>query len=81
MRDPLVIGRVIFKVASITKQSHPIRLVEMERKFMLLAHQDKINVTNISLAKEVAESCGLSCTDQKPVNYVLSSKRYSFALS
>ena len=44
MRDPLVIGkikRVIFKAASITKKSRPIRLIEMERKFMLLAHQDK----------------------------------------
>ena len=37
MRDPLVFGkikRVIFKAASITKQSRPIRLVEMERKCM-----------------------------------------------
>ena len=75
MRDPLVIGkikRVIFKAASITKQSRPIRLVEMERKLMLLAHQDKINVIDKFLAKEVAESCGLSCTDQelfKVLNY------------
>ena len=75
MRDPLVIGkikRVIFKAASITKQNRPIRLVEMERKLMLLAHQDKINVIDKFLAKEVAESCGLSCTDQelfKVLNY------------
>ena len=71
MRDPLVIGKikkVIFKAASITKQSRPIRLVEMERKFMLLANQDKMNVIDISLAKEVAESCGLSCTDQELVS-------------
>ena len=71
MRDPLVIGkikRIIFKAASITKQSRPIRLVEMERKFMLLAHQDKMSVIDKSLAKEVAESCGLSCTDQELVN-------------
>ena len=71
MRDPLVIGkikRVIFKAASITKQSRPIRLVEMERKLMLLAHQDKVSVIDKSLAKEVAESCGLSCTDQELVN-------------
>ena len=75
MRDPLVIGkikRVIFKAASITKQSRPIRLVEMERKFMLLVHQDKMSVIDKYLAKEVAESCGLSCTDQeliKVLNY------------
>ena len=71
MRDPLVIGkikRVIFKAASITKQSRPIRLIEMERKFMLLVHQDKMNVVDKSLAKEVAENCGLSCTDQELVN-------------
>ena len=71
MRDPLVIGkikRVIFKAASITKQSRPIRLIEMERKFMLLTHQDKVSVIDKSLAKEVAESCGLSCTDQELVN-------------
>ena len=68
MRDPLVIGkikRVIFKAASITKQSRPIRLVEMERKLMLLAHQDKMSVIDKGLAKEVAENCGLSCTDQE----------------
>ena len=71
MRDPLVIGkikRVIFKAASITKQSRPIRLVEMERKFMLLAYQDKMRVIDKSLAKEVAESCGLYCTDKELVN-------------
>ena len=71
MRDPLVIGkikRVIFKAASITKQSRPIRLVEMERKFMLLTNQDKTSVIDKCLAKEVAESCGLSCTDQELVN-------------
>ena len=71
MQDPLVIGkikRIIFKAASITKQSRPIRLVEMERKFMLLVHQDKMSVIDKSLAKEVAESCGLSCTDQELVN-------------
>ena len=71
MRDPLVIGkikRVIFKAAAITKQSRPIRLVEMERKFMLLAHQDKLSVIDKCLAKEVAEDCGLSCTDQELVN-------------
>ena len=75
MRDPLVIGkikRVIFKAASITKQSRPIRLVGMERKIMLLVHQDKMSVINKCLAKEVAESCGLTCTDQeliKILNY------------
>ena len=75
MRDPLVIGkikRVIFKAASITKQSRPIRLVEMERRFMLLVHQDKMTVIDKYLAKEVAESCGLSCTDHelvKVLNY------------
>ena len=75
MRDPLVIGkikRVIFKAASITKQNRPIRLVEMERKFMVLVHQDKMRVIDKCLAKEVAESCGLSCTDQelaKVLNY------------
>ena len=74
-RDPFVIGkikRVIFKAASIMKQSRPIRLVEIERKFMLLAHQDKMSVIDKSFAKEVAESCGLSCTDQeltKVLNY------------
>ena len=71
MRDPLVIGkikRVIFKAASITKHSRPIRLVEMERKFMLLAHQDKMSVIDKCLVKEVAESCGFSCTDQELVN-------------
>ena len=75
MRDPLMIGkikRVIFKAASITKQSRPIRLIEMERKFMLLVHQDKMSVIDKCLAKEVAESCGLSCTDHelvKVLNY------------
>ena len=71
MRDPLVIGKikkVIFKAASITKQSRPIRLIEMERRFMLLAQQDKMSVIDKSLAKEVAENCGLSCTDQELVN-------------
>ena len=71
MRDPLVIGkikRVIFKAATITKQSRPIRLLKMERKFMLLAHQDKRSVIDISLAKEVAESCGLSYTSEDFVN-------------
>ena len=73
MRDPLVIGkikRVIFKAASITKQSRPIRLIEMERKFMLLAQQDKMTVIDMSLAKEVAESCGLSCSDQELINFL-----------
>ena len=68
LRDPLVIGkikRVIFKAASITKQSRPIRLVEMERKFMLLTQQDKMSVINKSLAQEVAENCGFSCTNQE----------------
>ena len=75
MRDPFVIGkikRVIFKAASITKQSRPIRLVEMKRKFMLLVHQDKMSVIDKCLVKEVAESCGFSCTDQeliKMLNY------------
>ena len=71
MRDSLVIGkikRVIFKAASITKQSRPIRLVEMERKFMLLTQQDKMSVIDKSLAKEVAESCGFSCTDHELVD-------------
>ena len=71
MRDPLVIGRikrVIFKAASITKQSRPIRLVEMERKLMLLVHQDKMSVIDKDLAKEVAESCGLPCNDQELVS-------------
>ena len=71
MRDPLVINkikRVIFKAAAITKQSRPIRLVEMERKIMLLAHQDKLSVIDKCMAKEVAESCGLSCTDQELVD-------------
>ena len=71
LRDPLVIGkikRVIFKAASITKQSRPIRLIEMERKFMLLAYQDKMCVIDTCMAKEVGESCGLSCTDQELVN-------------
>ena len=70
MRDPLVIGkikRVIFKAASITKQSRPIRLVEMERKFMLLTQQDKMSVIDKSLAKEIAENCGFTCTDQELV--------------
>ena len=73
MRDPLVIGkikRVIFKAASITKQSRPIRLVEMERKFMLLTQQDKMSVIDKCLAKEVAESCGLSCSDQELINFL-----------
>ena len=75
MRDPLMIGkikRVIFKAASITKQSRPIRLFEMERRFMLLVHQDKMSVIDKCLAKEVAESCGLSYSDQeliKVLNY------------
>ena len=73
MRDPLVIGkikRVIFKAASITKQSRPIRLVEMERRFMLLTQQDKVNVIDKHMAKEVAESCGLSCSDQELINFL-----------
>ena len=56
MRDPLVIGkikRVIFKAVSITKQSQPIQLIEIERKFMLLVHQDKMSVIDRCLAKEV----------------------------
>ena len=71
MRNPLVIGkikRVIFKAASIAKQSRSIRLVEMERKLMLLAQKDKMSVIDKVLAKEVAESCGLSCTDQELVS-------------
>ena len=71
MRDPLVIGkikRVIFKAASITKQSRPIRLIEMERRFMLLAQQDKMSVIDRYLAKEVAENCGYSCSDQELTN-------------
>ena len=71
MRDPLVIGkikRVIFKAASITKQSRPIRLIEMERKFMLLAQQDKMSVIDRYLAREVAENCGYSCSDQELTN-------------
>ena len=71
MRDPLVIGkikRIIFKAASITKQSRPIRLVEMERKFMLLVQQHKMSVIDKYLVKEVAENCGFSCTDQELVN-------------
>ena len=73
MRDPLVIGKIkkmIFKAASITKQSRPIRLVEMERKFMLLTQQDKVSLIDKHLAKEVAESCGLSCSDQELVNFL-----------
>ena len=39
---------------------------------MLLVHQDKMSVTDRCLAKEIAESCGFSCTDQeliKVLNY------------
>jgi len=71
MRNPVVVNklkRTVMRAASITRKVRPIRYVKMERKLMLLAHQDKMCVIDKSLAKEVAESCGIACTDKQLVS-------------
>ncbi|XP_065907302.1 uncharacterized protein [Dysidea avara] len=60
--------RAVMRAASITRKVRPIRYVKMERKLMLLAFQDKMYVIDKSLAREVAESCGITCTDKKLVH-------------
>ena len=70
MRNPVVINklkRTVMNAASITRKVRPIRYVKMERKLMLLAYQEKMCVIDKSLAREVAESCGITCTDKQLV--------------
>ena len=63
---------IIIKIAFIQRQKRPIIYVKMERRFLLLAYKDKMNVINFEEAKKVAESCGLPSTDErvlKALNY------------
>jgi len=68
MRNSVVINklkRTVMKAASITRKVRPIRYVKMERKLLLLAHEDKMCIIDKSLARKVAESCGITCTDKQ----------------
>jgi len=70
MRNYTVINklkRTVMKAASITRKVRPIRYIKMERKLMLLANQENIYVIDKSIAKKVAESCGIICTDKQLV--------------
>jgi len=70
MRNYTVINklkRTVMKAASITRKVRPIRYVKMERKLMLLAYQESVYVIDKSRAREVAESCGIICTDKQLV--------------
>ena len=70
MRNQVVINRLkrtVMKAASITRKVRPIRYVKMERKLMLLAYQENVYVIDKSMAREVAESCGITCTDKQLV--------------
>ena len=60
--------RVILGAAPV--KSRPTRLVKMERKLMLLSHEEKLSVVDMQQVKEVARSCGIS-TDDKDVLEVL----------
>ena len=50
--------RVILQAAPM--KSRPTRLVKMERKLMLLSHEEKLSVVDMEQIKEVAKSCGIS---------------------
>ncbi|XP_065908551.1 uncharacterized protein [Dysidea avara] len=70
MRNQVVINRLkrtVMKAASITRKVRPIRYVKMERKLMLLAYQENVYVIDKFMAREVAESCGITCTDKQLV--------------
>ena len=51
-------------------KNRPTRLVKMERKLMLLSHEEKLSVVDMQQVKEVARSCSIS-TDDKDVLEVL----------
>ena len=71
MRNPVVINklkRAVMQAASIIRKVRPIRYVQMERKLILLASQHKMCIIDKSLAREVAENCGITCTDKQLVN-------------
>ena len=57
--------QTIIEAAFTQRQKRPIAYVKMERKFLLLAIQDKLKVINFKQAKEVAETCGLPSNDQQ----------------
>ena len=66
VRDPLVnaeLQKAIIKASS--KRSRPTRYVKVERKLMLLAHEEKLSVANFSQIVEVAKSCGISSTNEE----------------
>ena len=61
VRDPLVnaeLQKAIIKASP--KRSRPTRYIKIERKLMLLAHEEKLSVANFSQIIEVAKSCGIS---------------------
>ena len=59
---------VILQAAPV--KSRPTRLIMMERKLMLLSHEEKLSVVDMEQVKEVARSCGIS-TNGKDVLEVL----------
>ena len=52
---------VILQAASV--KYRPTRLLKMERKLMLLSHQEKLSVVDKEQVKEVARNCGISTND------------------
>ena len=53
---------VILQAAPV--KNRPTRLLKMERKLMLLSHQDKLSVVDMEQVKEVARNCGISTNDK-----------------
>ena len=65
LRDPLVnaeLQKAIIEASP--KQNRPTRYVKMERKLMLLAHEERLSVANFSQIVEVAKSCGISSNEE-----------------
>ena len=53
---------VILRAAPV--KNRPTRLLKMERRLMLLSHQDKLSVVDMEQVKEVARNCGISTNDK-----------------
>jgi len=47
------------------KKIRPTRYVKMERKLMLLVHEERLNVANFAQIQEVAKRCGISSTTEE----------------
>ena len=53
---------VVLQAASV--KYRPTRLLKMERKLMLLSHQEKLSVVDKEQVKEVVRNCGISTNDK-----------------